>query len=201
MRLPSESKQQLFLKSMIPENAVLFSGLGIFLAVAGTQTLHQAFFLGSVALALMLASSFIAAALNELVQQRTGLWPLVLLSALAITLIKSLFQARLGQLPPDTGIVLSLLAVSPVVYYRALNVTSSTTIGRALFDAAGAGIGQLAVLLAIGLLRELLGQGTVGQSPVLSRLPLPWLGTVMGGLVLTAAAIALFRWRKPGSGS
>jgi hypothetical protein len=57
------------------------------------------------------------------------------------------------------------------------------------------------VLLAIGLLRELLGQGTVGRSPVLSRLPLPWLGTVMGGLVLTAGAIALFRWRRPGSGS
>ena len=201
MRLPSESKQQLFLKSMIPENAVLFSGLGIFLAVAGTQTLHQAFFLGSVALALMLAASFIAAAVNELVQQRTPLWPLVLLSALAVALIRSLFQSRIAQLPPDTGIVLSLLAVSPVVYYRAVSVTPSTTIGRALFDAAGAGAGQLAVLLGIGFLRELLGQGTVGRSPLLAQPPLPWLGTVLGGLVLTAGAIALYRWRRPGSGA
>jgi len=199
MRLPSESKQQLFLKSMVPENAVLFSGLGIFLAVAGTATAYQAFFLGSVALALMLVTSFVAAVVNELVQRKTPLWTLVLLASLIVTLIRVLFQARLNQLPSDTGIVVSLLAVSPVVYSRALNVTSSTTVGRALFDASGAGLGQLAVLLAIGFLRELLGLGTVGQAVVIGRSPLPWLSTVLGGLLLTAAAIALFRRFKPGS--
>jgi len=198
MRLPSESKQQLFLKSMIPENAVLFSGLGIFLAVAGTQTLHQAFFLGSVALALMLAASFIAAAVNELVQQRTPLWPLVLLSALAVALIRSLFQSRIAQLPPDTGIVLSLLAVSPVVYYRAVSVTPSTTIGRALFDAAGPAPASWPCCWD-RLPARVAGQGTVGRSPLLAQPPLPWLGTVLGGLVLTAGAIALYRWRRPGS--
>ncbi|HTY07717.1 MAG TPA: Rnf-Nqr domain containing protein [Candidatus Edwardsbacteria bacterium] len=201
MRLPSESKQQLFLKSMVPENAVLFSGLGIMLAVAGTATVPQAFFLGSVALALMLATSFVAAVVNELVQKRTPLWPLVLLAALLLALVRALFQARINQLPQGTAVVLALLAVSPVVYARALNVTASTTVGRALFDAAGAGLGQLAVLLGIGLLRELLGLGTVGASPAIAQPPLPWLGGALGGLLLTAAAIALFRRFKPGSPS
>jgi electron transport complex protein RnfE len=198
MRLPSESKQQLVLKSMIPENAVLFSGLGIFLAVAGTKTIAQAFFVGSVALALMLATSFLSAVVNELVQKRTPLWLLVMLASLLITMVRLLFQSRLNQLPAGTSIVISLLAISPVAYARALNISSSTTVGRALFDAAGAGIGQLAVLLAVGFLRETFGLGTMGPAVSLGRPALPLLGTALGGLLLTAAAIALFRRFRPG---
>ena len=193
MRLPSESKQQLFLKSLIPENSVLYSGLGVMLAVAGTETVAQAFFLGSMALALILLTSLVSALANELLQKRTPLWLMVMLSAIVIALARQLFQARLGELPPMTGIVLYLLAVSPVVFSRARSVTANTTVGRALFDAAGTGAGLVAVMVAAGFLRELLGRGTMGQARVIGQPPAPWMGTMLGGLLLCAAAIALFR--------
>lgn len=193
MRLPSESKQQLFLKSLIPENPVLYSGLGVMLVVAGTETVAQAFLLGSAALALILLCSLVSALVQELLQQRTPLWLLVMLSALVIALIRHLYQARLHELPPVTGIVMYLLAVSPVVVSRARSVTSNSTVGRALFDAAGTGAGLIAVMAAAGFLRELLGRGTVGQARVIGQPPAPWMGTMLGGLLLCAAAIALFR--------
>jgi Na+-translocating ferredoxin:NAD+ oxidoreductase RnfE subunit len=193
MRLPSESKQQLFLKSLIPENPVLYSGLGVMLAVAGTETLAQAFFLGSMALALILLTSLVSALASELLLQRAPLWLLVMLCALLIAVARRLFQARLNELPPVTGIVLYLLAVSPVVFTRARSVTANSTVGRALFDAAGTGIGLVGVMAAAGFLRELLGRGTVGQAQVTNQPPAPWMGTMLGGLLLCAAAIALFR--------
>ncbi|MDI6740547.1 MAG: Rnf-Nqr domain containing protein [Candidatus Edwardsbacteria bacterium] len=199
MRLPSESKQQLFLKSLIPENAVLFSGLGVMLSVAGTETTYQAFFLGSITLTLILSTSFVSALANELFQKRMPLWLLVMLSALIIALAGHLYRARLGELPPITGILMYLLAVSPVVYSRARNITANTTVGRALFDAAGAGTGLTAVMVAAGFLRELLGRGTVGQARVIGQPPAPWMATMLGGLLLTAAAIALFRLVQPRS--
>jgi Na+-translocating ferredoxin:NAD+ oxidoreductase RnfE subunit len=145
------------------------------------------------ALALILLTSLVSALAGELLQQRPPLWLLVMLCALLIALARQLFQARLGELPPVTGIVLYLLAASPVVFSRARSVTASSTVGRALFDAAGTGAGLVAVMAAAGFLRELLGRGTVGPARVIAQPPAPWLGTMLGGLLLCAAAIALFR--------
>lgn len=193
MRLPSESNQQLFLKSLVTENAVLHSGLGVMLAVAGTETAAQAFFLGSAALALILLNGLVAALAGDLLQKRTPVWLLVMQSALAVALIGQLFRDRLTELPPVTGVLLATLAVSPVAFARARTVTASMTIGRSLFDSAGFGTGLVAALVALGSLRELLGRGTVGQTRLLAQPLAPWMGTLLGGFLLGALALALFR--------
>lgn len=193
MRLPSESNQQLFLKSLAAENAVLHSGLGVMLAVAGTETAAQAFFLGSAALALILLNGLVSALAGDLLQRRAPVWLLVVQSALAVALIGQLFRDRLAELPAATGVLLAALAVSPIVFSRARNITASMTIGRSLFDSAGSGTGVVAVLVALGSLREMLGRGTVGQTRLLAQPPAPWMGTLLGGVLLCAAAITLFR--------
>jgi len=179
---------------------VLHSGLGVMLAVAGTETSSQAFFLGSAALALILLTSLVSALAYELLQKRTPLWLLVALASLAIALGRRLFGGRLDELPPMTGILLYLLAVSPVIFARARGMTASTTVGRALFDAAGTGTGLVAVLACLGLARELLSRGTAGSAGPLFQPPAPWMGTMLGGFVSCAAAIALFRLARERSG-
>ena len=193
MRLPSETKQQLFLKNLIDENPILFSGLGIFLAVAGTTTTEQAFFLGSVALALIIFNSLLASLASDILQVTLPLWLLVLVTATISSLFSLAFRQRMGDLPERTTVVLFLLAVSPAIYSRTQTLARHTSVDRALFDAAGSGMGIISVMMAIGFIRELLGLGRIGSVTIFARPVWPLMQTAAGGAALTALGIIMFR--------
>lgn len=198
MRLPSETKQQLFIKNLFSENGLLFSSTGIFLAVAGTQTTEQAFFLGSICLALILVNSIASSIAGDIFQYRIPLWTMALASAGMLAIISSAFAERLLLLPEHTRIIMYLLAAGPVVFSRAQTFSHTTSPGRAIFDAAGQGAGILLVIMAVAFLRELIGKGYLAGGPLFNRPPWPMLGTAFGGMLLTALAIIIYRMAASG---
>lgn len=199
MRLPSESKQQLFLKNLWSENPVMFSGLGIFLAVAGTSTVSQAFFLGAVVLLLLLFNSLVSSAVGELFQKKVPLWPQVVLTSVVLSGLALFLSGAWAALPDNTKILYALLAASPLVYSRSQLLSYNTTVDRALFDAAGTGVGTVFVLLLIALVRQLTGQGSLAGFTVFPRAPWPLMNTLFGGILLTGATLVIFnltRYKK-----
>ncbi len=197
MRLPSESKQQLFLKNLLQENCLLGSGLGVTLSVLSTVNTDQAFFVGSLALLAVIFNSLTASMLGDIFRLRPPMWLRVLASAVLISLLTVSFSEKIVRLPPLTNVAVAILAVSPLTYARSLTFADSATPGRALFDAAGYGIGLVAALLAVGMVRETLGSGTLGALILFPQPPLPLLARTFGGFLVTAAAIALFRLSRP----
>jgi Na+-transporting NADH:ubiquinone oxidoreductase subunit D len=198
MRLPSESKQQLFIKNLFSENGLLFSGTGIFLAVAGTRTTEQAFFLGSICLALILVNSIASSIAGDIFRYRIPLWAMALASAVMLAVIGSSFAARLSHLPEHTVTIMYLLAAGPVVFSRAQAFSHTTSLGRAMFDAAGQGVGILLVMMAVAFVRELIGKGYLSGGLLFSRPPWPMLGLAFGGMLLTALAMVIYRISVPG---
>lgn len=193
MRLPSETKHQLFLKNLFSENGLLYSGTGIFLAVAGTRTTEQAFFLGGICLILILFNSIISAVAGDIFRYKIPLWIMALLTAVILAFLNWLFRERISSLPEFTETLMYLLAAGPVVYSRAQTFSHTTALDRALFDAAGQGTGILLVLIAIALVRESLGTGNLGATAVFSRPAWPLLATVLGGFILTGLTIIIYR--------
>ena len=193
MRLPSETKQQLFLKSFFRENSLLYSGLGVFLAVLGTVNTDQAFFLGSVVLLLILVNSFLSSLLSDIFRIRLSRWAQVLITSLLLSILASLLEARIQRLPETTPLALLLLSASPLAYARSQALAAGTTPGRAIFDAAGAGLGIVAALLLISLVREVFGLGHLGGLAIFQAPPLPLLTRTVGGFLATAVAVVLFR--------
>ncbi|HAD83198.1 MAG: hypothetical protein A2509_11195 [Candidatus Edwardsbacteria bacterium RIFOXYD12_FULL_50_11] len=198
MRLPSETKQQLFIKNLFSENGLLFSGTGIFLAVAGTQTTEQAFFLGSICLALILVNSIASSIAGDIFRCRIPLWAMALASAVMLAIISSAFAVRLSHLPQHTVIIMYLLAAGPVVFSRAQAFSHTTSLGRAVFDASGQGAGILLVMMAVAFVRELIGRGYLSGGLLFSRPPWPMLGMAFGGMLFTALAIVIYRISVPG---
>lgn len=198
MRLPSESKQQLFLKNLLPENCLLGSGLGVTLAVLATVNTDQAFFVGSLALLAVIFNSLAASLLGDVFRLRPPMWLRILASTALISLLIVSFSDKIGRLPPLTNVAVAILAVSPLAYARSRAFADGATPGRALFDAAGYGIGLVAALLAVGIVREILGSGTLGALTLFPQPPLPLLARTFGGFLVTAAAMAVFRLSRPG---
>jgi len=174
----------------------MFSGLGIFLAVAGTATVSQAFFLGAIVLLLLLFNSLVSAVVGELLQKKVGLWPQVILTSLVLSALSLFLTNAFAALPENTVILYALLAASPLVYSRSQLLSYSTTIDRALFDAAGTGVGTVAVLLALALVRQLAGQGRLANLIVFPRAPWPLLNTMFGGILLTGILLVIFNLVK-----
>jgi Na+-transporting NADH:ubiquinone oxidoreductase subunit NqrD len=196
MRLPSESKQQLFLKNLWSENPVMFSGLGIFLAVAGTATIGQAFFLGAIVLLLLLFNSLVSSAVGELFQKKVSLWPQVILTSIVLSALALFMFDAFAVLPDNTRLLYALLAASPLVYSRSQLLSYNTTIDRALFDAAGTGVGTVFVLVLIALVRQVVGQGSMASFAVFPQAPWPLLSTMFGGILLTGTMLVIFNLVK-----
>lgn len=193
MRLPSESKQQLFLKNLFQENSLLNSGLGVMLAVLATVSTEQAFFVGSLALLALMFNSLASSVLSDVFRLRLPLWARITATALLVSLLSSVFSPKLSRLPSMTAIAVMLISVSPLTYARSLAFADNSTPGRALFDAAGAGTGLVAALLAVAAVREALGAGTLGTLQLFASPPLPVLGQTLGGFLATAAVMVSFR--------
>lgn len=198
MRLPSESKQQLFLKNLLQENCLLGSGLGVTLAVLATVNTDQAFFVGSLALLAVIFNSLTASVLGDIFRLKPPMWLRVLASAFLISLLTVSFSEKIGRLPPLTDVAVAILAVSPLTYARSRAFADNATPGRALFDAAGYGIGLVAALLAVGMVREALGLGTLGAMTLFPKPPLPLLSRTFGGFIVTALAMSVFRLSRLG---
>jgi Na+-translocating ferredoxin:NAD+ oxidoreductase RnfE subunit len=122
---------------------------------------------------------------------------LVALNSLVVSLVGAAFAARIAQMPQWTMACLLLCSASPLVYSRSQAFAHGTSVGRALFDAAGAGAGLVAALCAIAALRELAGLGTLGNYAVFSRAPWPLMGTAFGGFALSGLFIVAFRRLMP----
>lgn len=197
MRLPSESKQQLFLKNLLPENCLLSSGLGVALAVLATVNTEQAFFVGSIALLAVLFNSLAASVLSDVFRLRLPLWFRVMATALLLSLLSVLFEDKLARLPEMTRLAVMIISAVPVTYARSKAFADGASPGRALFDAAGAGIGLVSALMAISIIREPAGSGTLGSLTLFPAPPLPLMAETAGGFLATAAAMAIFRLASP----
>jgi Na+-transporting NADH:ubiquinone oxidoreductase subunit NqrD len=193
MRLPSESKQQLFLKNLIQENCLLSSGLGVIMGVLATVNTDQAFFVASLALLAIMFNSLLASVLSDVFRIQLPLWFRVLATALLLSLLCLALDERISRLPATTRMAVMILSLTPLTYARSKTFADGATPSRALFDAAGSGLGLAAAMLSIGVVREILGSGTLGATALFASPPLPMLEKTFGGFLITAAAIIAFR--------
>jgi electron transport complex protein RnfE len=138
-------------------------------------------------------NSLVSSVLSDVFRFRLPLWSRVLATALLLSLLSAAFAPKLLRLPALTSIAVMIISVSPLTYARARAFADDSTPGRALFDAAGSGVGLVAAMLAIASVREALGSGTLGALSLFSSPPIPMLGQAFGGFLITAAAMAAFR--------
>lgn len=193
MRLPSESKQQLFLKSLFRENLLLHSGMGMVLAVLATIHTAQAFFVGGLALLIIIFNSLLTSILSDVFHYLWPLWMRVLFTSIILAFLVIAFGDRIANLPGTTSLALLTLIACPLVYARSRVFAESSTPGRALYDAAGAGLGLVLALLGIALIREITGFGVLGNLVLFSTPPLPLMRETFGGFTATALAMFVFR--------
>ncbi|MEM9688699.1 MAG: electron transport complex subunit RsxE [Pseudomonadota bacterium] len=138
---------------------VQWLGLCPLLAVSGTAV--NALGLGIATLALLCASAVLVSVARHTLADEIHLPIIVLMIASLVTCTELLFMAYAPALERSLGVFIPLIAANSMVIASATQVSARRSVASSLRHAAGTGLGFALLLLALGVVRELLGEGTV----------------------------------------
>jgi len=142
-------------------NTALVQLLGLCPLLAVSGTVVNALGLG-IATTLVLAGSNVTVSLiRNLVRPELRIPTFVLVIASFVTAVELAMKAFLYDLYLVLGIFIPLIVTNCVIIARAEAFASKNNVYRSLLDGLAMGLGFTAVLLVLGAIRELLGNGTL----------------------------------------
>jgi electron transport complex protein RnfE len=142
-------------------NAGLVQLLGLCPLLAVSATVVNALGLGLATLLTLVASNFTVSLIRNRVRPEIRIPVFVLIIASFVTAVELVMNAFFHQLYLILGIFIPLIVTNCAILGRAEAFASRTTPGRAMADGFAMGLGFMGVLVALGAMREVLGQGTL----------------------------------------
>ena len=142
-------------------NPGLVQLLGLCPLLAVTATAINGLGLGLATTLTLVASNVTISLIRHLVRPEVRIPVFVLVIASVVTMIELSMNAYFHELYVILGIFISLIVTNCAIIGRAEAFASKNTPGRALVDGLTMGLGFTFVLVMLGGLRELLGQGTL----------------------------------------
>ncbi len=142
-------------------NVGLVQLLGLCPLLAITTSFINALGLGLATTLTLLVSSFSVSLIRKLVRPEVRIPVFVLIIASTVTVIELVMNAYFHELYKILGIFIALIVTNCAIIGRAEAFSSRHPVLPSLVDALTMGIGFTLVLLALGSLREIIGQGTL----------------------------------------
>ncbi len=142
-------------------NQALVALLGLCPLLAVTSTAINGLGLGLATTAVLVASNSTVSLIRNLVRPEVRLPVFVLVIASFVTAVELSMQAWFYDLYKILGIFIPLIVTNCAIIGRAEAFASKNRLARAAADGLAMGIGFTLVLVALGGLRELIGQGTL----------------------------------------
>ncbi len=142
-------------------NVGLVQLLGLCPLLAITSSLVNAIGLGLATTLTLVVSSSIVSLIRKLVRPEVRIPVFVLVIASTVTVIQLAMNAYFHELYLILGIFIALIVTNCSIIGRAEAFASKHSLLPALIDALTMGIGFTLVLMALGGMREILGQGTL----------------------------------------
>jgi electron transport complex protein RnfE len=142
-------------------NPALVQVLGLCPLLAVTSTVVNALGLGLATLLVLMGSNLAVSLIRNFVNESVRLPAFVMIIASFVTCAELLMQAYTYELYQILGIFIPLIVTNCAILGRADAFASRNPPGIALLDGAMMGLGFMAVLVVLGAMRELVGQGTL----------------------------------------
>jgi len=142
-------------------NQALVALLGLCPLLAVTNTAINGLGLGLATTLVLTASNSTVSLIRHLVRPEVRLPVFVLVIASFVTATELIMNAYFHELHKILGIFIPLIVTNCTIIGRAEAFASKNNLPRSLVDGLSIGIGFTLVLVTLGALRELIGQGTL----------------------------------------
>jgi len=143
------------------DNPGLVQLLGLCPLLAVTTTTINGVGLGIATLLVLTCSNALVSATRRWIRQEIRIPIYVLIIASLVTCVELIFKAWFPSLDRSLGIFIPLIVTNCAIVARAEIFASRNTIGASIVDGLGMGAGFAALLIALGVFRELVGQASI----------------------------------------
>ncbi|GAB0112258.1 MULTISPECIES: electron transport complex subunit E [Pseudoalteromonas] len=142
-------------------NPALVQLLGLCPLLAVTSTVTNALGLGLATLLVLIGSNVTVSIVRNWVPKDIRIPVFVMIIAGFVTIVQLLMNAYTFGLYQSLGIFIPLIVTNCAIIGRAEAYASKNPVHLSAFDGLMMGLGFMAVLLVLGAMRELIGQGTL----------------------------------------
>ncbi len=143
------------------ENPIFRQILGICSALAVTNLMKNTLIMCGALIFVNVCANMIISALREFTPRRTRMITQVLIIATFVIIVDLVIKAFAYEASKQMGAYVGLIITNCIIMGRAEAFASRNTVGLTFWDALGSGLGYSVVLIAIALMREPLGFGTL----------------------------------------
>lgn len=158
-----------FTDGIVANNPVLVQLLGMCPTLAVTNSVENALVMGMAATFVVVMSNLITSTLRHLIKPHVRILIFTLTIATFVTIADLALKAYLYDVSKQLGAFIPLIIVNCMIICRAEVVAIKAGVGRSLADAFGIGIGFTLALTILGVIREILGSGTLLNAKVLPQ--------------------------------
>jgi electron transport complex protein RnfE len=185
-----------FVKGLWRENPVFIQVLGLCPALAVSNTAINALTMGLATTFVLLMSGMSVSALRNFIPREARIVSFICIIASFVTAVDYLIQAISIELSRSLGAFIALIVVNCLILGRAEAFASKNTLGRSVLDALGMGVGFTVALLWIGVVREILGSGSLFGVALFPDTFQTWTVMVLpsGGFFAMAMWLLLVNW-------
>ena len=152
---------------IIKENPTFVLMLGMCPTLAVTSSAINGLGMGLSTTVVLVCSNLIISLFRKVIPNGVRMPAFIVIVASLVTVVQFLMQAYLPSLSKSLGVYIPLIVVNCIILGRAESYASKNAAVESIFDGLGMGFGFTIGLTLIGLIREILGAGTVFDIPVL----------------------------------
>ncbi|MCA9522431.1 MAG: electron transport complex subunit E [Myxococcales bacterium] len=194
----SPESMETFVKGLLKENPVFVMLLGLCPTLAVTNSVINALAMGLATTFVLTMSSAIVSLVRKWIPKQVRIASFILIIATFVTVAEYIIQAISLDVHKALGAFIALIVVNCIILGRAEAFASKNTVGASILDALGMGFGFTIACLSLGVVRELLGSGSLAGFPVLGKSFEPWTIMILpgGAFFVLGLWLIFFAWRR-----
>lgn len=150
-----------FINGLIRENPTFVLMLGMCPTLAVTTSASNGLGMGLSTAAVLIASNVMISILRKIIPDTVRMPSYIVIVASFVTMVQFLLEAYVPNLHESLGIYIPLIVVNCIILGRAEAYASKNNVLSSFVDGLGMGFGFTIGLIAIGLVREILGSGSM----------------------------------------
>lgn len=199
----SKSKLGIVINSMIKENPVLVLLLGLCPTLGTSTSAINGMSMGLATTAVLIFSNIIISLIKKAIPDKVRIPAFIMVIASLVTVVQMLMEAYTPDVYKVLGLYIPLIVVNCIVLGRAESFASKNSVIDSMFDGIGSGLGFTLALTILGIIREILGNGTIFNMTIV---PVSWQPALIfilppGGFMTIACVIAYQNYLKQKKGA
>ncbi|MBR3066876.1 MAG: electron transport complex subunit E [Prevotella sp.] len=152
---------------IVKDNPTFVLMLGMCPTLATTTSAINGLSMGLATMVVLICTNFVISLLKNLTPDKVRIPVFIVVIAAFVTILQLVIKAFLPDIDKALGLFIPLIVVNCIILGRAEAFAAKNSPVASLFDGIGIGLGFTLALTLLGILRELLGAGSIFGLPLL----------------------------------